>query len=59
MARPLELWAPWDDEDRAGYGYDFAFTPEKPVDPDYRQLHAEMQRVWLAHWWPYENDWVN
>lgn len=53
-----EVWVPWDDEERGGYGYDFVFTPVKPADPEYRQAHAEAQRLWLEHWMPYGNDWV-
>lgn len=52
----MEIVAWWDEEERAGYGYDYAFTPIKPEDPEYRQLYAEVQKRWLAHWWPYEGD---
>ena len=55
----MEIVAWWDDEERGGYGYDYYFTPIKPVDPEYRQTLAEQQRIFLEHWVPYERDWVH
>lgn len=52
----MEIVAWWDDEEKAGYGYDYYFTPAKPEDPEYRQLQSEAQKLWLAHWEPYEGD---
>ena len=54
-----EQWAWWDEEERAGYGYDYYFTPVNPKDPEYRQAYAEAQKRWLERWCPYEGDWVH
>jgi hypothetical protein len=40
------------------YGYDFAFTPEQPRDPEYRQTCSAAQLKWLENWWPVESTWI-
>jgi DNA-binding sugar fermentation-stimulating protein len=34
----------WDHED---FGFVFAFSPVKPIDPEYRQAYREAQMRWL------------
>lgn len=38
--------------DPVQFGYDWAFAPVNPVDPEYRQAWAEQQRRWLFDWMP-------
>lgn len=34
------------------WGYDYAFVPVEPVDNEWRQRYAELQKRWLADWHP-------
>ena len=49
---------PSDDFEGFDCGYVFAFSPEKPLDPEYRQAYQAAQLLWLKHWMPYDGDWI-
>jgi hypothetical protein len=40
------------------YGFDFAFAPTTPDDPEYRQAYGNAQLKWLEMWEPKEGSWV-
>lgn len=35
------------------YFYEFAFTPESPIEPELRAEYVEAQKRWLEAWKPY------
>lgn len=35
------------------YLYEFAFTPEAPIEPEYAEAYVEAQKRWLEAWKPY------
>ncbi|MHB1326875.1 MAG: hypothetical protein ACYC2K_01615 [Gemmatimonadales bacterium] len=39
-------------EEQKEYGYDYAFTPVLPDDPEYRQAYQAAQLAWLEQWVP-------
>ena len=49
---------PVDEWEHDEVGCVFAFSPERPLDPEYRQAYQEAQLKWLERWEPYEGDWI-